>query len=85
VATRALADGEPARARVAAEVAPRSGARDDQALLDLVAVSHAEGNLAEADGYVRRIMANHDAAVEEDLPPRTSDILRRHRWLPEAS
>jgi hypothetical protein len=85
VATRALADGEPARARVAAEVALRSGARDDQALLDLVAVSHAEGNLAEAGGYVRRIVANHDAEVEEDLPTRTFDILRRHQWLPEAS
>jgi hypothetical protein len=66
-------------------VALRVGARDDQALLDLVAVSHAEGNLAEAGSYVRRIMANHDAEVEEDLPPRTYDILRRHQWLPEAS
>jgi DNA-binding SARP family transcriptional activator len=85
VATRALADGEPARARAAAEVALRIGARDDQALLDLVAASHAEGNRAAAASYVRRIMANHDAEVEEDLPPRTYDILRRHQWLPEAS
>ncbi|MCW2611982.1 MAG: Peptidoglycan-binding LysM [Cryptosporangiaceae bacterium] len=48
-------------------------------------MSHAEGNLAEAGGYVRRIVANHDAEVEEDLPTRTFDILRRHQWLPEAS
>jgi hypothetical protein len=30
-------------------------------------------------------MANHDAEVEEDLPPRTYEILRCRRWLPEAS
>jgi DNA-binding SARP family transcriptional activator len=84
VATRALAEGDPARARAAAEVALRTGARDDQALLDLVAVCRAEGNRATAAGYVRQIMANHDAEVEEELPPRTYEVLRRHRWL-EAS
>jgi DNA-binding SARP family transcriptional activator len=84
VATHALANDEPARARTAAEIALRTGAHDDQALLDLVAVCSAEGNRAAATSYVRRIMANHDAEVEEDLPPRTYEILRRHSWL-EAS
>jgi hypothetical protein len=85
VATHALAEGMPARARAAAEIALRAGARDDQALLDLVAVCDREGKQGEAADYVRRIMANHDAEVEEDLPPRTFGILRRRRWLPEAS
>ena len=85
VATHALAEGMPARARAAAEMALRAGARDDQALLDLVAVCDREGKQGEAADYVRRIMANHDAEVEEDLPPRTFGILRRRRWLPEAS
>jgi hypothetical protein len=43
------------------------------------------GNTAEADAYVKRIMVNHDAEVEEDLPPRTAEILRRRRWLPPAA
>ena len=46
-------------------------------MLDLVAASDAQGNRAEADAYVARILANHDAEVEEDLPPRTADILFR--------
>ena len=43
------------------------------------------GNTAEADAYEKRIMSNHDAEVEEDLPPRTAAILRRRRWLPPAA
>ena len=30
-------------------------------------------------------MANHDAQDEEDLPPRTYEVLRRRRWLPPAA
>ena len=51
----------------------------------VVAASEALGNTTEADAYVKRIMANHDADVEEDLPPRTAAILRRRRWLPPAA
>ena len=62
-----------------------AGSSEDTVLLDLVAASDAMGNTAEADAYEKRIMTNHDAEVEEDLPPRTAAILRRRRWLPPAA
>jgi len=49
-------------------------------LLDLVAACDAQDKRAEADAYVARILANHDAEVEEDLPPRTAEILFRRQW-----
>jgi hypothetical protein len=85
VATHHLATGEPELAADAAQVALLAGSRADSALLNLVAASEALGNTTEADAYVKRIMANHDADVEEDLPPRTAAILRRRRWLPPAA
>ena len=81
IATHHLAAGEPALAETAAQVAVNAGSSADTLLLDLVAASDAMGNAAEADAYEKRIMANHDAEVEEDLPPRTAEILRRRRWL----
>lgn len=79
VATHQLAAGRPERA---AHAALRTGAQDDVALLDLVAAHDAAGNQAEADRYVARILTNHDAEIEEDLPPRTYEVLRRRSWLP---
>lgn len=67
----------------AAQTALTAGSSDTIALLDLMAVCDAEGNRAEADLYIQRIMANHDAEVEEDLPPRTASILHR-RWMGRA-
>ena len=84
VATHHLAAGAPDLAAAAAQVSLLTGSRDDIALLDLVAASDAAGHQAEAEQYVARILANHDADVEEDLPPRTYDVLRRRRWLPQA-
>lgn len=81
LATAYLAGGQPGQAISAAQRALAAGASDDIALLDLVAAHHALGNAAEAERYVVRILANHDAEVEEDLPPRTYDVLRR-RHLP---
>lgn len=85
VATHHLATDAPGRAEAAANTALLAGARDDVALLDLVAACDAAGNQAEADSYVRRILANHEAEVEEDLPPRTCEILLRRHWLPRPS
>ena len=85
VATHHLAADEPALAAAAAQVALLADCGADTPLLDLLAASEALGNTAEADAYVKRIMANHDAEVEEDLPPRTAAILRRRRWLPPAA
>jgi nucleoid-associated protein YgaU len=81
VATYHLGAGEPALAADAARVALRSGSYEDVPLLDLVAACDALGNRAEADAYVRRILANHDADVEEDLPPRTAEILFRRQRI----
>jgi len=77
VATHHLGNGEPDSAKSAAKVALQSGTFEDVPLLDLVAACDALGNRAEADAYVQRILANHDAEVEEDLPPRTAAILHR--------
>ncbi|MCW2541278.1 MAG: putative LysM domain peptidoglycan-binding protein [Frankiales bacterium] len=85
VATRALAESDAALARRAAEVALVAGSRDDVPLLDLVAVCSLQGRLDEREDYVQAVMRNHDAEVEEDLPPRTAEILRRRGWVAAAS
>ncbi len=85
VATHHLAAGEPELAVSAAQVALRAGSSEDVPLLDLVAACDAQDNRAEADAYIKRILANHDAEVEEDLPPRTAEILHRRQWLGQAS
>lgn len=84
VATHHLAAGRPELAATAAQIALMAGSADDVALLDLVAACDAQGNRAEADRLVQRILANHDAEVEEDLPPRTAEVLRRRLWLDRA-
>ena len=85
VATHHLTVGEPELAATAAHVALKAGSYEDVPLLDLVAACDAQDNRAEADAYVTRILANHDAEVEEDLPPRTADILFRRQWNDRAS
>ena len=85
VATHHLAAGEPERAAAAAQTALRAGSSEDTPLLDLVAACQARGQDAQAESYIKQIMANHDAQDEEDLPPRTYEILRRRRWLPPAA
>jgi hypothetical protein len=82
VATYHLANQQPERAAAAARVSLLTASGDDVALLDLVAASDAQGNHREARMWIQRIFANHDdAEVEEDLPPRTAEILHRRRWL----
>jgi LysM repeat protein len=85
VATHHLAAGEPEKAVAAAQVALRAGSSEDVPLLDLVAACDLMDNRGEADAYVKRILANHDAEVEEDLPPRTAEILFRRQWIGQAS
>ncbi|TFV52076.1 LysM peptidoglycan-binding domain-containing protein [Blastococcus sp. TF02A_35] len=85
VATHYLADGQPQLAAAAAEVALKASSYEDVPLLDLVAACDAQDKRAEADAYVARILANHDAEVEEDLPPRTAEILFRRQWTDRAS
>jgi hypothetical protein len=78
---------EPQKAAKAAHIALRSGTYEDVPLLDLVQASMALQQEAEAESYVRQIMNNHDAEVEEDLPPRTAEVLFRLRrqWDQRAS
>jgi nucleoid-associated protein YgaU len=85
VATHHLAAGDPELAAAAAHVALKAGSYEDVPLLDLVAACDAQDNRAEAAAYVARILANHDAEVEEDLPPRTAEILFRRQWINRAS
>jgi hypothetical protein len=80
VATHDLGAGRPELAEAAAQVALEAGSYEDIPLLDLVAACDAQDKRAEADTYVVRILANHDAEVEEDLPPRTAEILFRRHW-----
>ena len=81
VAIHHLAAGEPELAVSAAQVALKAGSSEDVPLLDLVAACDAQDNRAEAAAYIKRILSNHDAEVEEDLPPRTAEILHRRQWL----
>lgn len=86
VATHHLAGGRPDLAAEAAQVALAAGSSDDVALLDLVAAYDAQRRRTEADRLITQILANNGAEVEEDLPPRTAEVLRRRRFdLSQAS
>lgn len=85
VATHHLTAGEPERAAAAAQIALDAGSKEDAPLLDQVAACDAQDKRLEANEFIHRILANHDAEVEEDLPPRTAEVLRRRQWLDNAS
>jgi DNA-binding SARP family transcriptional activator len=77
VATHYLAAGMAQRAAEAAHIARLTGSYDDIPLLDLVKASLDLGKDAEADAWIQQILTNNDADVEEDLPPRTAEIIFR--------
>jgi nucleoid-associated protein YgaU len=87
VADRHLGAGEPELAAKAAQVALRAGAYDDVPLLDLVAACLAQEHEAEAEAYVRQLLSNSGVEREEDLQPRTAEVLfrLRRRWRDRAS
>lgn len=82
-----IAHGQHDAAAQAAQAALRADSYEDLPLLDLVEASMAQQKLAEAERYVQQILANHDAEIEEDLPPRTAEVLFRLRrtWAEQAS
>jgi hypothetical protein len=80
VATHHLSTARPDLAERTALISLTAGSQDDVPLLDLMAASDAQGHRAEAARWIQQIMTVHDAEVEEDLPPRTAEILRRRRW-----
>ncbi len=81
VATHHLTAGNPDKAMAAAQVALLAGSYADEPLLDCAAACYAQGLSAEGASYVKRILTNHDPEVEEELPPRTYEVLRRRGWL----
>lgn len=81
LAVRYSGDDRAELAERAALVAVAADTGSDVPLLDLVAACDALGKTAEGDTYVQRVLRNHDAEMEEDLPIRTAEILmRRQRW-----
>ena len=84
VATHHLGVGEPERAAAAAQVALDAGSKEDAPLLDQVAACDAQDRRLEAEEFIRRIFANH-GDEEEEIPPRTLQVLRRRQYLDPAS
>ena len=74
-----LETGRPELAFAAAQQTLKLGASDDRALLNLVAACDLMNRRAEAESYVKRIYANHNAEVPEDLPGRVGEQLRLRR------
>jgi hypothetical protein len=87
VADRHNGAGEPERAAQAAQVALRAGSYDNVPLLDLVNACLALDKDAEAEAYVRQMLLNAGVEREEDLDPRTAEVLfrLRRRWRDRAS
>lgn len=84
VVTHALASGDLAAARMAAETAAMAAPFEEIPRLDLAAVATAEGRHAEARRIVRDEIANRsdDDGAPPDLVGRTEEILqRRADWL----
>lgn len=83
VVTGSLANGDLRRARAAAEIALMAVPEEEVAQLCLVRVEEAEGNQAEAERILIHDVCNRsdDGEAPDDLPERTREIIRNHRWL----
>ena len=84
VVTHALAAGDLAAARMAAETAAMAAPFEEIPRLDLAAVATAEGRHAEAHRIIRDEIANRsdDEGVPPELVGRTEEVLdRRADWL----
>jgi LysM repeat protein len=84
VVTHALATGDPATARMAAETATMAAPFEEIPRLDLAAVATAEGRHAEARRIIRDEVANRsdDDGAPPELVVRTEEILQgRADWL----
>jgi hypothetical protein len=84
VVTDALATGDLAVGRMAAETAAMAGPFEEIPRLDLAAVASAEGRHAEARRIVRDEIANRtdDEGAPPELVSRTEAVLkRRTEWL----
>ncbi len=79
VVTAALTDEDLAAARAASATALLVAPDDEKVLLDAMWVAYYEGNRAEAETYVARIVAIHDGEDEMDLPMSTAETINRAR------
>jgi hypothetical protein len=86
VTTHALATGDIAAARAAAQLAQLAAPYEEIPRLDLVAVRAAEGHLEESEDYLREQVCSRsdDDGPPEDLSERTQAILRQRQWLTRA-
>ncbi len=79
VVTAALDDDDVEAARTASATALLVAPDDEEVLLDAMRVAYREGNRAEAETYVARIVAVHDGEDEMDLPMSTAETINRAR------
>ena len=84
VTSDALAQGDLATARLAAETAALAAPYEEIPRLDLAAVAAAEGRHAEAQRIIRDEICNRtdDEGAPTELPTRTEEILRNRKgWV----
>ncbi|TFV88104.1 LysM peptidoglycan-binding domain-containing protein [Blastococcus sp. CT_GayMR20] len=79
VVTAALTADDLDAARTAAATALLVAPDDEKALLDAMEVAYREGNRAEAETYIARIVEVHDGDDEMDLPLSTAEAINRVR------
>jgi nucleoid-associated protein YgaU/DNA-binding SARP family transcriptional activator len=77
--TVALADGDLAAAGTASATALLVAPDDERVLLDAMWVAYHQGNRAEAETFVARIVTVHDGEDEMDLPMSTAETINRAR------
>lgn len=87
VVIAALTDGDTAAARAANEAGLRAAPEDEKILTDAVWIAFREGNSAEADSIVGRIVALNGGDDELDLDPPTAQAIHQARteYLSRAS
>jgi hypothetical protein len=81
VVARAVDEADLGLARRIAEKAAAIDSGSDRPLLDLALVCEAEGRTAELGATMRRIVTHHGAAVEEDVPKDTYEVMLRRGWV----
>ncbi len=87
VVTVALDEDDVDTARTACSTALRVAPDDEKVLLDAVRVAYREGNRAEAETHIARLVDVHDGEDEMDLPLSTAEVVNRARqqYLDRAS
>ena len=87
VLAAALATGDLAAAHTASSVVLLVAPDDERVLVHATLLAYREGNRAEAETYVARLVDVHDGEDEMDLPLSTAEIIEpaRRQYLDQAS